>query len=637
MVMFKFGTLSIKRWVAVGHDLLWIPVALLLAYWFRYNLSAIPVEQHKPLLVALSVTIPIMVTAFWYFGLYRGIWRFASIPDLMRIIKAVLAGTAVTFVLLFLINRLDGMPRSVMILFPVFLSLGLTGSRLIYRWFKDHRLRLGRQNEQSVLILGAGKAGEMLLRDLQRNDAYLPVGFLDDDAGKLGREIRSVRVHGAVSELEKFIKSLEPEVVLIAMPSASSALLRRILETCNQTQVRCVTLPSLSELADGQVNISRLREISIEDLLGRESVQLDDAKLHKFLQGKRVLVTGAGGSIGSELCRQISRYLPEQLIMLDHAEFNLYTIEQEMQNYWDESKMSVLLGDVRDEMHMRQIFDTFRPEIVFHAAAYKHVPLVESNPSEGIKTNVFGTRQIADLAVEYAVEKFLLVSTDKAVNPTNVMGASKRTAEIYCQAKNSHASTAFITTRFGNVLGSAGSVVPLFRKQIEQGGPVTVTHPEISRFFMTIPEAVSLILQAAAMGQGGEIFVLDMGEPVKIVNLARQMIRLSGHEPDTDIEIKYVGLRPGEKLHEELFHGAENLLGTAHPKIMQAQARVTEWDWLQLELAGLVTASASGKIDDILNVLQRLVPEFQQGSEDSTLVHNEPKMETNLHQGHKIH
>ena len=620
MAEFKISLVSVKQWVAIAHDLLWVPVAILLAYWFRFNLSTIPVSQHESILVVLFVTIPVQASAFWLFGLYRGIWRFASIPDLMRILKAVWLGAAVTFLLLFLINRLEGIPRSVMVLYPVFLTIGLTGPRLVYRWFRDHRIKLDRQSAQRALILGGGQAGEMLVRDLQRQDTYQPVGILDDDPDKLDREIHGVRVRGSVAELEHYLEMLEPEVVLIAMPTASSSLMRRILEVCNQRQLRCVTLPSFSELADGQVSVARLREISIDDLLGRESVQLDDAGLHTFLQDKRVLVTGAGGSIGSELCRQIGRYAPARLIMLDHAEFNLYSIEQEMQKCWDENKMSVLLGDVRDEARMRWVFESFQPEIVFHAAAYKHVPLVEDNPAEGIKTNVFGTRLVADLAVEYRVEKFLLVSTDKAVNPTNVMGASKRIAEIYCQAKNDHVAMAFITTRFGNVLGSAGSVVPLFRKQIEEGGPVTVTHPEITRFFMTIPEAVSLILQAGAMGVGGEIFVLDMGEPVKIIDLARQMIRLSGHEPDEEIEIKYIGLRLGEKLHEELFHGSENLLGTTNPKIMLAQAREVDWDWLQQELAGLAAACTGRDVEAMLHLLQHIVPEFHEGTGGSAIV-----------------
>lgn len=600
-----------KRFLAIVHDTLWVPVALVLAYLVRFNLEGIPEAHLTQLRTVLLVAIPVQLTCFWLFGLYRGIWRFASIPDLVRILKAVFWGVAATFLLLFLINRLEGIPRSVLLLYPILLTMGLTGPRLVYRWLRDHRFSLSRnRNIQRALILGAGEAGAMLVRDLRRQGTYEPVGILDDDPDKQGRDIHGVRVRGAVSELEHYLKKLDPDVVLIAMPSASNRLMRRILDECSQTQVRCVTLPSLSELADGQISVARLREISIDDLLGRDSVILDDAGLHAFLSGKRVLVTGAGGSIGSELCRQVSRYAPEQLIMLDHAEFNLYSIDLEMQKLMANDRLSVVLGDVRDESGLRQVFEQYRPEIVLHAAAYKHVPLVEQNPAEGIKTNIFGTRQVADLAVEFGVEKFLLVSTDKAVNPTNVMGASKRTAEIYCQARNDHAVTAFITTRFGNVLGSAGSVVPLFQKQIEKGGPVTVTHPEITRFFMTIPEAVSLILQAAAMGQGGEIFVLDMGEPVKIIELARQMIRLSGHEPDADIEIRYIGLRPGEKLHEELFHGAEDLVGTSHPKIMQARARDIDWARFQEELAVLATACRGQDTTTILHILRRIVPEF---------------------------
>jgi FlaA1/EpsC-like NDP-sugar epimerase len=360
--------------------------------------------------------------------------------------------------------------------------------------------------------------------------------------------------------------------------------------------------------------VAQLREIRIEDLLGREPVRLDDAGLHAFLGGKRVLITGAGGSIGSELCRQVCRYVPARIIVLDNSEYNLYTIDEELRRIVPAGRLTSLLGDVRDATRMRRVFETWRPEVVLHAAAYKHVPLVEENPTEGVKANVFGTCVIADLAVEYGAEKFLLVSTDKAVNPTNVMGVSKRAAEIYCQALNGRSSTAFITIRFGNVLGSAGSVVPLFRKQIEAGGPVTVTHPDITRFFMTIPEAASLILQAAAMGRGGEVFVLEMGEPVRIADLARQMIRLYGREPDSEIEIRYIGLRPGEKMHEELFHSAENLVGTRHPKIMQAEARKVDWNWLRRELALIASACEQHDADTIRLALRTVVPEFEDAS-----------------------
>ena len=603
-----------KRLLAMVHDALWVPIALVIAYLVRFNLEGIPAVHLAGMWSLMAIALPIQFLSFFLFGLYRGIWRFASLPDLMRILKAVGVGVGLTFAAHYLFMRLGGVPRSVILLYPVFLVMGLTGPRLLFRWFKDHRLRLTREATQRALVLGAGDAGEMLVRDLLRRDGYFPVGFLDDALDKQGRELHGVRVLGLLADLRSIAEREAVDVVLIAMPSATSAMIRPIVETCAEIDMRCVTLPSLAELADGHIDVSRLREIRIDDLLGREAISLDDAGIHAFLDGMRVLVTGAGGSIGSELCRQACGYQIKQLIMVDHGEYNLYQIERELAGFKGEHPVAVHLGDVRDEARMRWIFETYRPDVVLHAAAYKHVPLVEDNPAEGLKTNVFGTRVVADLAVEFGVRKFLLVSTDKAVNPTNVMGASKRTAEIYCQTLNDRSATAFITTRFGNVLGSAGSVVPLFKKQIEAGGPVTVTHPEITRYFMTIPEAVSLILQAASMGNGGEIFVLDMGEPVKIVDLARQMIKLAGREPDADIAIEFIGLRPGEKLYEELFHGSENLIGTSHPKILLAEARKTEWEVLREELAQLLGACHDRDIEALKLRLRTLVPEYHESS-----------------------
>jgi FlaA1/EpsC-like NDP-sugar epimerase len=602
-----------KRWSAFFHDLAWVPLALLLGYSVRFNFDGLPAGDYALLGQLLLVALPLQAILFWRFGLYRGIWRFASVPDLIRILKAVLGGTLLLAASIFLL-RLDAVPRTVLFLYPVFLVMGTTGPRLAYRWLKDHRLGLARTEGQRALILGAGRAGEMLVRDLLRYENYRPLAFLDDAPKKKGRDLHGVRVIGPISELERRIDVMKIDVVLIAMPSASAGVMGRVIEICNRKKVSCVTLPSLDELAEGSVSVAQLREIRIEDLLGREPVRLDDAGLHAFLGGKRVLITGAGGSIGSELCRQVCRYVPARIIVLDNSEYNLYTIDEELRRIVPAGRLTSLLGDVRDATRMRRVFETWRPEVVLHAAAYKHVPLVEENPTEGVKANVFGTCVIADLAVEYGAERFLLVSTDKAVNPTNVMGVSKRVAEIYCQALNGRSSTAFITIRFGNVLGSAGSVVPLFRKQIQAGGPVTVTHPDITRFFMTIPEAASLILQAAAMGRGGEVFVLEMGEPVRIADLARQMIRLYGREPDSEIEIRYIGLRPGEKMHEELFHSAENLVGTRHPKIMQAEARKVDWNWLRRELALIASACEQHDADTIRLALRTVVPEFEDAS-----------------------
>ncbi len=598
------------RWLPLIHDLLWVPLALLLAFWLRFNLEAIPQGFVSSLMQLMLVALPVQLAAYYAFGLYRGIWRFASVPDLVRIVKAVLIGAVATFVIFFVWQRLENVPRSVIILYPALLMAGLALPRLIYRWLKDRRLGLTGTAGRRALIVGAGRAGEMLVRDLLKGGDYEPVGFLDDDRKKQGLEIHGVRVLGGTDALQDLARKLEIDIVLLAMPTAPASLMRRLLDQSMELHIPCRTLPSIAELADGRVEVGNLREVRIEDLLGREEVRLDEKGIRAFLKGKRVLVTGAGGSIGSELCRQLLRQNVGRLILLDHGEFNLYRIDAELGGQADGRIVSVL-GDIRDQARMRWLFENYRPEIVFNAAAYKHVPLVEHNPAEGIKTNTLGTARLADLAVEYGVEKFVQISTDKAVNPTNVMGASKRAAEIYCQNLDARApSTAFITTRFGNVLGSAGSVVPLFREQIRRGGPVTVTHPEITRYFMTIPEAVRLILQAGSMGKGGEIFVLDMGEPVKIVDLARQMIRLSGLEPEVDIRIEFTGLRPGEKLYEELFHEAEPLVGTEHPKLLLASSREVDWQEFSRLMKALEKACQARDIEQLHLDLQRLVPEF---------------------------
>ncbi len=586
----------------------------MLAFWARFNFGAISPEYISGALWMLSVMLPVQAAVFYFSGLYRGIWRFASLPDLKRILKAVLIGTLGGLALMFVLQRLEGVPRSALVLYPLFLALGLAGPRLAYRSWKDH-LRQFKEMRQRALIIGAGDAGEQLVRELLKSGPYKAIGFLDDAGRRQGQEVHGVRIIGRVDDLPQAVKSFSVEVVLLAIPSAPHQLVRRISEQCREMDVPCRVLPSIAEMADGRVTVSQLRDVTIEDVLGRDTVTLDNQAIDEFIAGKSILVTGAGGSIGSELCRQIRRAGASRLVMLDHAEFNLYNIEQELRE--GAGAMAVdscvpLLGDVRDTARMRWVFEAYRPQVVFHAAAYKHVPLVEENAAEGARTNLMGTAQVADLAVEYGVGKMVLVSTDKAVNPANVMGATKRAAEIYCQnlAERSP-ETAFITTRFGNVLGSAGSVVPKFRKQIAEGGPVTVTHPDMTRYFMTIPEAVSLILQAGAMGQGGEIFVLDMGEPVRIVDLAEQMIRLSGYEAGVDIAIQFTGLRPGEKMYEELFHDAEPLQPTGHAKIMLAHSRHVKWDEFTRNLDLLGEACTKRELGEVRRLLKVLVPEYQ--------------------------
>ncbi len=599
-----------SRWFAFVHDMLWIGLAVYLAFAFRFDFGKIPAHHIEGAWNLLYIMLPILVVTYWFFGLYRGIWRFASLPDLQRIFQAVVVGSLVAYFILFIWTRLEGIPRSTLVLYPIILMGGLAVPRLFYRWFKDRKLKLASADAKRVLIIGAGEAGELLVRDILKREAYLPIGFLDDARNKKGMDIQGVRVLGGLSELTHVVQDLEIDEVFIALPSVDKNILQALVKQCSDLHVVFKTLPSLKEMEDHTLKAGDLRRIRLEDLLGRDEISLDSQRVCDFIRGKKVMITGAGGSIGSELSRQLLSFMPSSLIMVDHAEFNLYQIDNELKGVKNYKVVKSILGDIRDEERMEWVFHQFKPDIVFNAAAYKHVPLVEENPAEGIKTNVLGTSMIADMAAKFNCNYFVQVSTDKAVNPANVMGATKRLAEIYCQNLNARCETAFITTRFGNVLGSAGSVVPLFKQQIEAGGPVTVTHKDITRYFMTIPEAVSLILQAATMGNGGEIFVLDMGEPVKIVDMAKQMIRLAGFTPYDDIEIKFTGLRPGEKLFEELFHEAEALQGTIHPKIMLSGTREVDWDEVQQRLLLIRQACQKRDVPTLIDLLQQLVPEF---------------------------
>ncbi len=603
--------LLFNRWVAFLHDLLWVPISLVLAYLLRFNFDGIP-AIHRPSLHHLLLFAPfVQGIIYWFFGLYRGFWRFASIPDLIRILQAVGLGALVITVSSGLLTRFQGVPRSVFLLYPLILTGGLCGSRLLYRWLKDHRLSLQKGSGKRTLIVGAGRAGELLARDLLHRVEYEPVAFLDDDKSLQNREIHGIRVVGNTEDLPQVVSSQEIELVILAIPSAGKKVIRHLVQLCREANVVCQTLPSVLEMKGMDVDADRLRPVTVDDLLGREPIRMDKKAISGYLSGRTVLVTGGGGSIGSELCRQVAAQQPGRLIIFDHGEFNIYSIDHELRADFPDLRLETVLGDIKDRDRLDWVFSSFRPDVIFHAAAYKHVPMVEENPAEGVRNNVYGTQCVADAADRYQAEKFVLVSTDKAVNPANVMGATKRAAELYCQNLDRRSDTCFITTRFGNVLGSTGSVVPLFQRQIEAGGPVTVTHAEITRYFMTIPESVSLILQAGAMGKGGEIFVLDMGEPVLIKDLAEQMIRLSGLEPGKDIEIVYTGLRPGEKLYEELLHKSEGLQPTSHEKLLLARSREVDWAWLQEKMICLEQAASSRKIDKLRACLQDVVPEFK--------------------------
>ena len=550
-------TFNPRTLAVILHDLAAAILAWMAAYWLRLNLN-LPPEYLDAALATLVWVVPLQALIFWGFGLYRGIWRFASLPDLKRIMFAVGLSALVIPLGLFLFRVSVVVPRSVLILDPMLLILIMGGSRLAYRAWKEHRLSgVLHLNSKPVLVAGAGSAADFLLRELARNPSGLRVvGLLDDNTHKHGRFIQGVPVIGLLEEVSDWATQMGVEDVILALPSAAHEVRKRITRLCTDAKLKVSTVPSLEDLVAGRVSVSSLRRIELEDLLGRDPVMLDDTGLHLLLTNQTVLVTGAGGSIGSELCRQIARFTPRKLVLFDLSEYALYAIEQEFSQHFPALQIVPLIGDVKNASRVDQVMAEHRPAVVFHAAAYKHVPLMEDhNAWEALRNNVLGTQVVAAAAQAHGVAKFVMISTDKAVNPTNVMGATKRLAEMACQAMQQHltpnpsSSTRFVSVRFGNVMGSSGSVIPKFQKQIEAGGPLTVTHPDITRFFMSIPEAAQLVLQAGLMSEGGEIYVLDMGEPVKIAELAKLMIRLSGSDED-QIRIEYTGLRAGEKLYE---------------------------------------------------------------------------------------
>ena len=598
------------------HDILAAAFAWLGAYWLRFNLD-MPPEFQAAALSTLAWVVPLQAAVFWRFGLYRGIWRFASLPDLKRIVLAVgLAALLVPLVLvLFRVSTV--VPRSVLLLDPLLLVVVMGGSRLAYRAWKEHRLAsVLHPDSKPVLVAGAGSAADFLLRELARNPAgFHVVGLLDDSRDKQGRLVQGVPVLGELDEVTAWAKKMEVDDVVLALPSAAHAVRKRITQRCAEAGLNVLTVPSLEDLVAGRVSVSSLRRIELDDLLGRDPVQLDDSGLHQLLTGRVVMVTGAGGSIGSELCRQIARFAPLRLVLFEQSELALYAMEQELPQRFPNLQIIPVIGDVKNAAWVNQVMGEHRPAVVFHAAAYKHVPLMENaNAWEAVRNNVLGTQVVAASAQAHGVGKFVMISTDKAVNPTNVMGATKRLAEMACQAMQQRladqpSGTRFVSVRFGNVLGSSGSVIPKFQKQIEAGGPVTVTHPEITRYFMSIPEAAQLVLQAGLMGEGGEIFVLDMGEPVKIAELARLMIRLSGADEER-IRIEYSGLRPGEKLYEELLADDESTLPTPHPKLRVAKARAADAGWHDECLAWLARSDPYDEAT-VKCQLKTWVPEYQ--------------------------
>jgi FlaA1/EpsC-like NDP-sugar epimerase len=547
---------------------------------------------------------------FWQVGLYRGVWRFASVPDLLNILKASLFGLLAVLLVLFIYNRLGQTPRSVLVMYPFVMTLMLGAPRLLYRSWKDHGRINSDKSAVRVLILGAGRAGEALVRDLRRTGAYQPVGFLDDAVKLRGSHLHGVPVLGKIDEVARIAPETAAKLLVIAMPSLDAQRMRRVIEACERTGLPFRMVPRLNDILEGRSLPGELKEVAIEDLLGRATVVPDWKAMRDWLGGRTVLVTGAGGSIGSELCRQCARHGATRIALVEIDELSLVTTQMRLRRDFPQIELAPVLGDCGDPAVIRYALDLVKPDAVFHAAAYKQVPLLETQLREAVRNNVLATETVARESAEADVGTFVLISTDKAVDPVNVLGATKRLAEMLCQSLAAPRSTRFVTVRFGNVLDSAGSVVPLFREQIRGGGPVTVTDPEVTRFFMTIPEACQLILQASAIGSQQAIYTLDMGEPVSIRVLAEQMIRLAGKQPGRDVAIVYTGLRPGEKLHETLFHADERYRPTSHPKILQAAPRQVHADAIASALLRMRDASARYDLDVLGAMLREAVPEF---------------------------
>lgn len=609
--------------IILALDVVILSISYYAAHLLRFDFN-IPKRQLDLIPSTLPFFILIKTACFYYFNLYRGMWRFTSMNDMGNIVKASLAGFfIITFSIVFY-NRFEGFARSVFVIDLIFSILFIAGLRMAVRLFFERYSyyfdqanggggKTGKKEAKRTLIIGAGCTGEKvyrLIRDTAERQ-YNIVGFLDDHPVKLGKMIHGVSVIGKTSDIKRLAERLEIAEVIIAIPSATSQQMRRIVSLCKETGVESKTVPAMAELLNG-VSMSSIRKVEYRDLLGREDVKLDNHMVGETLQDKVVMVTGAAGSIGSELCRQICRFRPRRILLYEMAESPLYDIDLELRNIFDAVDVVPILADTQNMQQLERAFSVYNPDIVFHAAAYKHVPMLEGHAWKAVKNNIIATNNLAECATKYDVDRFVFVSTDKAVRPTNVMGATKRIAEILIQNQKVYkkCKTKFMIVRFGNVVGSAGSVLPLFKKQIEQGGPVTVTHPEVTRYFMTIPEASQLILQAGSMGDGGEIFILDMGSPIKIDTIARDLIKLSGFEPDDDIKIDYVGLRPGEKLYEELITEGEGIVKTSHKKIMVLYGSEQNLTKLNGNIDRLESLAEKQEGTKIIESLKEIVPEY---------------------------
>ncbi|MEN8134153.1 MAG: nucleoside-diphosphate sugar epimerase/dehydratase [Thermodesulfobacteriota bacterium] len=625
---------KINFWIMLALDCLLLFAAHLLAYYIRFEGQI--AAQLQNIRTVLPWLLSFKIIVFYYSGLYRGMWRYTSLVDLVKILKATMLTTFIAMGCVLMINRFIGFSRAVFVLDGLLTFIFIAGVRVSLRLFFNKKQALApfsknksAESRKKLLVIGAGDAAEKIIREVKDNRTlpYQIIGLLDDNPTKIGKRIHGISVLGEIGDLHRIIDKMQPDEILIAIPSAGREQMNRIVELCRTSNVNYKTLPGLNEIISDQFSIRSMREVSYKDLLGRPPVSLELDKIEHVLEGKTVLVTGAGGSIGSELCRQIIRFKPKQLILFDASEHNLYQIEMEIIHELGFGNYVPVLGRIQEPELLGSVFKKYRPQVVFHAAAYKHVPMVEHNPWEAVTNNIIATQHLIDTSVQNRIERFILVSTDKAVRPTNVMGASKRMTEKimqqYCQKMlddpTSEANTRFMAVRFGNVLGSSGSVIPLFKKQIELGGPVTVTDPEMTRYFMSIEEAAQLILQAASMGEGGEIFILEMGTPIRIGQMARDLVRLCGREPDSEIEIKYIGLRPGEKLHEELITEGEGIVPTNHEKIMVLRRTSDDKIDLLEPLYRLEKLAEKFDANGIKKLLQELMPDYSSRDIDAIL------------------
>lgn len=595
--------------VLIAVDIMIIWLSIYSSFYFRFVGDIPPAYSYQLVIYGLYSTI--ICTAFMVlFKLYNRVWQYASVGELLSIAKAAVLGCIASYAMTY-IHTGQVVPLSIFLRTFETILLLMGGVRFAWRMFRDNYYKK-KDSQRRALVVGAGDCGALIVKEMKYNpnSAMYPVGFVDDDPLKHRMQVKGLPVFGGREQIPYLVEKLDIHDIVIAMPSASKKDISEIIEKCKETKAKLKIIPRLDEMIQGKLGIQSIRDVDVEDLLGRDPIRVDLDGIADYVEQKVVLITGAGGSIGSELCRQIAPFKPKLLLLLGHGENSIYAIENEMKRLFPEQPIESIIGDIQDRSRMEEVFGTFRPQVVFHAAAHKHVPLMEKNPAEAIKNNVFGTRNVADCADQYGAERFVLISSDKAVNPTSIMGATKRIAEMYIQCLDRTSSTKFVAVRFGNVLGSRGSVIPLFKEQIALGGPVTVTHPEMIRYFMTIPEAVQLVIQAGSFAGGGEIFILDMGKPVKIVDLARDLIKFSGFEPDVDIAIKFTGTRPGEKLFEELLLSEEGLSSTTHNRIFISKPLQINWRKFEFELKSLEQVVEQDHYV-IKELVKHIVPTYQ--------------------------